>query len=371
MTEVIKESVIKILIVDDEEPIRIFLEQVLMGLEYCCLVAQDGLEALRIIEQNDIDLVIADIAMPHVSGIELTEIIKEKYSSDVILMTGFVENAAVTAAINKGDLYHIIRKPVDVQEMHLTIRNAVAYRRMSKSRQRLLNLSRRNREQLEQLEQSVEERIERDTSEIRDHLEKNEHTLAKIRGMLGSTIRTMQMIVETKDPYTAGHQRRVANLARAIATELHLPVDRIDGIRMAGVLHDIGKLYEPEEILNKPAPLTDSEFDLIKAHPMMGYDILKKIDFAWPVASIVLQHHERLDGSGYPFGISGDDILLESRIMAVADVVEAMASPRPHREALGIDSALNEITINKGTLYDATVADACIQLFSEKGFSLN
>ncbi|MGA1844433.1 MAG: HD domain-containing phosphohydrolase [bacterium] len=361
----------KIFLVDDNRTILRSFQLLYQGGPYAVFTFTNPLKALDVIKETGADVVIADHDMLEMEGTRFLEEVKRMLpDAERILMTGFAENAAVTAAINKGDIYHILRKPVDVQEMHLTIRNAVAHRRMSKNRQRLLSISRRNRVQLEQIEQSMEQRIERDTSELRDHLEKSEHTLAKVRSMLGSTIRTMQMIVETKDPYTAGHQRRVANLARAIATELHLSVDRIDGIRMAGVLHDIGKLYEPEEILNKPAPLTDSEFDLIKAHPMMGYDILKKIDFSWPVASIVLQHHERMDGSGYPFGISGDDILLESRIMAVADVVEAMASPRPHRKALGIDSALNEITVNKGTLYDATVADACIQLFSEKGFSL-
>jgi HD-GYP domain-containing protein (c-di-GMP phosphodiesterase class II) len=151
---------------------------------------------------------------------------------------------------------------------------------------------------------------------------------------------------------------------------MRLSVNQIDGIRMAGVIHDLGKICEPAEILNKPGRLTEVEFSLIKTHPKVGYDILKQIDFSRPVALIVLQHHERINGSGYPQGISGNDILLEARIMAVADVVEAMASHRPYRAALGIDKALEEIQINRGILYDPKVVDACLKLFNEKGYQL-
>jgi len=177
--------------------------------------------------------------------------------------------------------------------------------------------------------------------------------------------------VETRDPYTAGHQRRVAGVACAIATEMNLPADQIDGIRMAAAIHDLGKISVPAEILSKPTKLTAIEFSLIKTHSQSGYDILKDIDFPWPVARIVLEHHERINGSGYPHGLARDNILMESRIMAVADVVESMASYRPYRPALGIDAALNEIEKNRGTLYDNAVVDACLRLIREKGFQLN
>ena len=184
----------------------------------------------------------------------------------------------------------------------------------------------------------------------------------RMRKALGAT-------VETRDPYTAGHQRRVADMARSIATEMNLSTDQIDGIRMAAIIHDLGKISVPAEILSKPTKLTALEFSLIKAHAQTGYDILKDIDFPWPVARIVLEHHERMDGSGYPNGLTGDN-LLESRILSVADVVEAMASHRPYRTGLGIDAALEEIEKNRGTLYDHAVADACLRLFREKGFKL-
>jgi HD-GYP domain-containing protein (c-di-GMP phosphodiesterase class II) len=187
---------------------------------------------------------------------------------------------------------------------------------------------------------------------------------------LGATIQAMAVTVETRDPYTAGHQRKVADITHAIATEMNLPADQIDGIRMASIIHDLGKMSVPAEILSKPTKLTAIEFSLVKIHPQAGYDILKDIDFPWPIARMVLEHHERLDGSGYPNGLTGENLLMESKILAVADVVEAMASHRPYRPGLGIEVALEEIEKNRGTLYDNTVVDDCLRLFREKGFQL-
>ena len=181
----------------------------------------------------------------------------------------------------------------------------------------------------------------------------------------------MALTVEMNDPFTAGHQRRVANLARAIATEMGLSRERVDGMRMAGFIHDLGKLSVPGEILSKPGRLTEIEFNLVKTHPQVGYDILKRVESPWPVAQIVLQHHERIDGSGYPTGLRGDEIMLEARILAVADVVEAMSSHRPYRPALGIDRALEEISRNRGLLYDPSAVDACLKVFTEKGFKFD
>jgi PAS domain S-box-containing protein len=192
----------------------------------------------------------------------------------------------------------------------------------------------------------------------------------RIKKALGATIHAIAVTVETRDPYTAGHQRRVADLACAIATEMNLSVDQIDGIRMATTIHDLGKISVPADILSKPTKLTNLEFSLIKTHSQSGYDILKDIDFPWPVARTVLEHHERMNGSGYPNGLTGDNLLLESRILAVADVVESMASHRPYRPSLGIKAALEEIEKNRGTLYDNAVADACLRLFREKGYQL-
>jgi putative nucleotidyltransferase with HDIG domain len=176
------------------------------------------------------------------------------------------------------------------------------------------------------------------------------------------------MIVESRDPYTAGHQKRVAKLAVAIAGEMGLSEEKIDLIRMGSLIHDIGKIYIPSEILTKPAKLGDLEFAMIKSHPTVGYKILNKVDFIPVIVDIVYQHHERIDGSGYPLGISGDKIFLESRIVAVADLVEAMASNRPYRAAQGKDVALAEIKKQRGSTLDAGVVDACLKLFEEQEF---
>jgi len=197
-----------------------------------------------------------------------------------------------------------------------------------------------------------------------------QQTLKSLRKAVSSTIQVIVSTLEARDPYTAGHQIRVADLTRAIATEMNFSKDRIEGVFMAASIHDIGKLSVPAEILSKPGKLTETEFSLIKEHSKKGYEILKNVESAWPLAEIVYQHHERMDGSGYPRNLKGDEILMEARILAVADVVEAMASHRPYRPTLGIDAALKEIEDNRGVLYDADVVDVCLRLFREKGFQL-
>lgn len=209
--------------------------------------------------------------------------------------------------------------------------------------------------------------VEEDMTERMQMEEERKQSLEKLQKALGGTIRALAATVETRDPYTAGHQQHVADLARAIATETGLSPEQIEGIRVAGAIHDIGKIAVPAEILSKPGKITETEFEIIKTHPRIGYNILKMIEFPWPVAEMVLQHQERMDGSGYPAGLSDGDIMLEARILAVADVVEAMSSHRPYRPALGVDEALEEISENSGILYDADVVDACVRLFRKKG----
>ncbi len=194
--------------------------------------------------------------------------------------------------------------------------------------------------------------------------------LESLRKAVRSTIQVIISTVEARDPYTAGHQRRSADLARAIATEMKLSQDRIEGIRIACSIHDLGKLSIPAEILSKPRKLTEDEFSLIKEHARKGYDILKNVESSWPLAEIVYQHHERMDGSGYPRNLKGDEILMEARILAVSDIVEAMASHRPYRAALGIDAVLKEIDDNRGILYDPEAVDACLNYSGKKVFNL-
>ena len=195
-------------------------------------------------------------------------------------------------------------------------------------------------------------------------------SLQSLRKSLGATINAMSATVEARDPYTAGHQRRVSDLARSIATEMKLSRDQIDCIRLAGMIHDLGKISVPSEILSKPTRLSSLEFELIRTHSEAGYSILKDIEFPWPIARIVLEHHERINGSGYPNKLKADELLLESKIIAIADVVEAISSNRPYRPAVGIHAALEEIEKNKGILYDNVAAEACIKLFREKHYKM-
>jgi len=238
------------------------------------------------------------------------------------------------------------------------------------------NVSRINEELEERVRQRtmdyqiVNKALEQKVSEQRRTEEELQRTLEILKKSVGTTIQVMVAAVEARDPYTAGHQLRSASLASAIAEEMGLPQEKIDGIRMACSIHDIGKLSVPSEILTKPNKLTDIEFSLIKEHSLSGYEMLKDVESPWPLAQVICQHHERIDCSGYPRKLKGDEILMEARILAVSDVVESIASHRPYRPSLGIEAALEEIEKNKGILYDAVVANACLRLFRDKNYQL-
>ncbi|MBW2062668.1 MAG: response regulator [Deltaproteobacteria bacterium] len=324
-----------IIVVDDDEAIRKLIYQTIKGIGYECSAASSGEEALKILEKNSADVIITDVKMPGLDGIELMRRVKEESDSDVIVMTGFVEDLTYEKAVESG-ASDFVQKPVTPRELLVRLKRVL--------RERAL-LAERN-QAAEELQESFE----------------------KLQKTLEQTVHALTSTVEIKDPYTSGHQRRVTQLACAMADQMDLPAEQIDGIRIAGLLHDIGKISVPFEILNKPGRLSEAEFSLIKNHSQVSYNILKGIDFPWEVAPIVLQHHERMDGSGYPQGLPGKEILLEARILAVADVVEAMASHRPYRPALGEDKALEEISEKKGFLYDPVVADTCLTLFKEQRF---
>jgi PAS domain S-box-containing protein len=207
----------------------------------------------------------------------------------------------------------------------------------------------------------LEEIVDARTAELSE-------SMKKLRRTLEGIVQSMGHVLESRDQYTAGHQRRVTEVACGIAKVMQLPENVVDGIRMASLIHDVGKIYVPSEILNKYGKLDEAEFMLVKKHPQIGYDILKSIDFPWPIAEIVYQHHEKLNSSGYPRGLHGEEILLEAKILCVADVVEAMLSNRPYKRGLGLDSVLEEIEVQKGTLYEPEVVDACINLFRNTGY---
>ena len=324
-----------ILVVDDEETLRYLIREGVERSGYGCSVASDGIEALRILEEKDVDVVISDIMMPGMDGIELAKRIKEEHDADVILITGFIDEYSYDKVIEIG-VSDFLEKPIGIEELILRLRRVLRER---------TNIRERNRAE----------------EDLRD-------SLKKLRTAMESIVEALVLTLEKKDPYTSGHQKRVATFASAIAEEMGLSQDQIDGVRMAAMIHDIGKNAIPGQILSKPAKLAKLEMEMIKEHPQLGYDILKGIEFPWPVAQMVLQHHERIDGSGYPQGLLGDEIYLGAKILSVADVVEAMASHRPYRAALGLDRAVEEISKNSGILYDPDVVDAGLRLLREKGF---
>jgi HD-GYP domain-containing protein (c-di-GMP phosphodiesterase class II) len=282
--------------------------------------------------------VITDIIMPGINGMDLTRRIKASHDADVIIMTGYIEDYSYENIIDTG-ASDFIQKPMTLKEMTIRLQRVLRERMILKERER------------------VEDELKR--------------SLDQQRKANDGIVRAMATAVEARDPYTAGHQTRVAELGAAIGKTMGLDENRIQGLRMGGFIHDLGKISIPAEILTKPSKLTDLEFGIIKTHSQVGYDILKPIEFPWPVARMVLQHHERMNGTGYPQGLHDDEILLESRILAVADVVESMASHRPYRAALGVDIALEEISKNKVVLYDKEPVEACIHLLRDQNYVLD
>ena len=338
-----------ILVVDDEAAIRRLLGEMLDMSGYKCALAADAAEARTFIRDRGFDLILCDVNMPGESGLDLIRyVLAEHQETAVIMVSGVDDTDIAETALQIGAFGYII-KPFRHNELMISIANAL--------RRRELEI--KNRIQRENLEQAVLER----TGELQT-------TLNKLKIATEGIIQAMAMTIEIRDPYTAGHQRRVRDLSCAIAENMGLSKESINTIRMSSMIHDLGKIALPSEILSKPGLLTTSEFELIKTHSQTGYNILKDIEFPWPLAEIVLQHHERMDGSGYPQGLSGKDILHEARIVAVADVVEAISSHRPYRPALGVDKALEEISMNKNVLYDRAVVETCVKLFSDGRFEL-
>jgi putative two-component system response regulator len=361
-----------ILVVDDQPQNIELLEAYLVSQGYEIVKAASGEEALGKLSGNQIDLILLDVMMPGMDGFEVTRRVRQDNTYrllPIILVTALRETEDRVNGIEAG-CDDFISKPFDKMELLARVRSLLKVKAyndlMSNYRKELESEVTRRTEELKH----ALENLQQDITDRKRAEEKLLLTLESLRKAFGAIIHVLVSAGETRDPYTAGHQIRSADLARAIATEMGLSQEKIEGIRMAGSIHDIGKLSIPAEILSKPTKLTNLEFSLIKTHSQSGYDILKDIEFPWPVADVVLQHHERMDGSGYPRCLKGDDILLEARILAIADVVEAMASHRPYRPALGINLALEDISRNRGILYDADAVDACLKLFREKGYTL-
>ncbi|MFA6921685.1 MAG: HD domain-containing phosphohydrolase [Gallionella sp.] len=385
-------SIVKILVVEDSPVEAELLRRILFRANYQVRLAKNGEEGLIFAREDRPALVMSDIQMPLMNGYELCREIKRDEALcniPVILVSALSEPEDILEAVNVGADSYITKPYVEsnlLERVSSLLATPIRQRRVEEpleveyggkrhtitaGSQQMLNLLLsvyensliQNRDllliqnQLHLLNESLDLKVRERTAELHQVLEE--------------TITAIALTLEKRDPYTAGHQRRVAELAVAIGRKMNLSKNVLDGINFSGLIHDIGKIYVPAEFLTKPGHLLEMEFNLIKIHTEFGYEIMKGIHFPWPVADAVHQHHERMNGSGYPQGLKGDEIIIEARILCVADVVEAMAASRPYRTGRGIDSALEEIEKNRDILYDPVVVDACLSLFRNKEFAFN
>lgn len=339
----------RILVVDDERSIRHTLSEFLLREGYDVQTAEDAQAAIAILEIGEQDVVITDIIMPRISGIDVLKAVREKYrDTQVIVMTGEPTVDTAIEAVRAG-AQEYLPKPINKEGLLKAVRQAAQVKVLLDEKRALEIANMQHQKNLEELVQTRTEALQK--------------TMQSVVSLLSS-------VVETRDPYTAGHQRRVGNLAASIAQTLGWPEAKVDSIRVVGYIHDIGKIVIPAEILAKPGLLSKPEMEIIRVHPAQGYDILSSVELPGRIAETVYQHHERLDGSGYPRGLKGVQITDEAHVIVVADVVEAMMSHRPYRPALGIEQALAEIERNSGLLYHPEAVSACIHLFRKKLYSI-
>jgi len=340
-----------------------------------CSQAQKAVDAVRtsVLENRLFSAVFLDVNLPPgPSGLwAAEEILKMDPTTNIVLVTGYIgsELGKLPRHLIFSDRLLFLQKPFHPQEI-VQFAFALSAKWRAEQQVRTLNAG---------LEGQVAKRtaeLVRSNAQLRREVDRRkrvqqqfQESLDSLKRIIGGTVLAIARTVEQRDPYTSGHQQRVAALCKAIGLELGLAEDQIEGLFIASAIHDIGKISLPAEILSKPSQLNSIEISLIHGHAQSGFDILKSVEFPWPVAQIVLQHHERLDGSGYPQGLAGDDILLEARIVGVADVVETMSSHRPYRPSRGLDSALEEISAQRGVLYDRDAVDACLALMQEGRFA--
>jgi len=383
----------EILLLEDSEIQAKTLIELLSKRGYSIIHAKNGIEGLYILMESMPNVIISDIWMPKMNGYEFCSSIKNdsKYRNlPVILLTSLSSIQDIIKGLNAGADYYITKpynenillmlldnifkdqKSSIVYENKCTFNiniNSVDESIKATGRQILNFLVSTCENFLAQNKNLIQAKHQ--LKKLNEHLENRvQEKIKSIEATLNGVVRALATVVELRDPYTAGHQLRVSHFASAIARQMGLRDEQVEGIKTMGLLHDIGKIIVPAEVLSKPSSLTDYEFHFIKAHSKAGYDILKGIEFPFPVAEVILQHHERIDGSGYPAGLKKDDIMLEAKIIAVADVIESMASHRPYRPSLGIEYAIDEVVRNKGILYEPKVVDVAVYLLKNKDFNL-
>ena len=326
-------------------------------IETCQLLA----EALkRLGEKNaKIDVILVDLGLPDSQGLDtFFKVHQQAPQTPIVVLSVLDDERLGVQAVREGAQDYLVKGQVTGDLLWRSLHYSV-------ERMRIEEALCQDRDNLEVRVQARTSELATANAALKQMVTEVSAAGVQVRGALREIIQTVSLIIETRDPYTGGHQRGVADLAQAIARRMGLTEERSEGIRLAALVHDLGKISTPAEILSKPTRLTEVEMSLIRIHPRAGYEILKKVEFPWPIAQIVLQHHERNNGSGYPQGLCAPDILLEAKILAVADVMEAMCSHRPYRPALGIEKALAEIRRNRDILYDPMAVDACLAHFNE------
>lgn len=342
-----------ILVVDDNPANLRLLTDMLGQQQYSVRVASDGTQALKSVAARLPDLILMDIRMPGMDGLETSTRLKQ---SDQFRQIPIIFLSALSATEDKRQAFAVggvdyITKPFQPEEVLIRVNTHIE---LSHSRQALQHAY-----------EEMEERAEHKSRELVAAREEQFRVTELLKSSFERTINAIALALEKRDPYTAGHQKKVAEIATAIAEQLGFNRHAVEGLRLGATIHDIGKIYVPVEILSRPGRLSEAEFNVIKSHPEVGYDIIKGIDFPWPVAEMVHQHHERLNGSGYPLGLKDREITFEAKIIAVADVIEAMSSHRPYRPAVGIEAAITEIDRNQGVLYEREVVQAALALHGE------
>ena len=356
-----------ILIVDDEDSILNAFKRILADGDYEVHTVNSGLEGLNKLRtaQRPYSVIVSDQRMPEMSGVQFFSEAKDIFPDAVrILLTGYADSEAIIDAINKGGVHLYFTKPWREEEILLHIKQALSKVEILAENKRLVELIKIKNQELIKLNKTLEKKANDRTNDLLAQTEKLKDSYRKSQLILDGIVKTLSKIVETRDPYTSGHEDQVAKIACKIAKEMKLTEEQVSSIYISATLHDIGKISVPSEILTKPSVLTNLEREIIKTHCKVANDILANIEFPYPVAEIIYQHHERMDGSGYPRGLKGDDIALEARIIGVADVIDAMASYRPYRPALGVDAALEEIIKFRGVTYDSSVVDACLKIYN-------
>ncbi len=358
-----------ILVIDDEEAILDIMRMTMADQGYDLHTAGSAEEGLKILKESpNFSLIISDQIMPGMLGVQFFAQARKICPNAMrVLLTGYTDMDAIIEAINSGGIHLYITKPWRRNELLYSINQILSRAELLIENQQLNELVKKQNAALMELNKNLEEKVRLKTLNLEQSARELKTSYERIQLILEGAELAMSKIVESRDPYTAGHEQQVAKIACTIARNMSLPNVQIEAIRIAGSLHDIGKIAVPSEILTKPGRLNKLEMEMVKTHAQNAYDILKTIEFPFPIAKIILQHHERIDGSGYPQGLKGEEILLEARIIGVADVLEAMSSHRPYRPTLGIESAMAEITKNRGILYDADVVDVCSRIYQEQG----